>query len=249
MNDSVVYALDFDGVICDSALETGQSGWKAARRIWPDMPETIPEEKNRQFHQIRPIIETGYEAILAMRMLHLGASVESIYSGHGASFQSLMEQAQVTVDELKKLFGDTRDTWIANDRTEWVERNPLYVNMADRLAQLGKTKPWYIITTKQERFVKMILQANRIDLPDDRIFGLDRKLSKAEVLRMLRNHHPGQPIHFFEDRVQTLLKIEQDPELQDVRLFFAPWGYNTAEDKALAASRGFASCTLEAFLT
>ena len=33
MNNSIIYALDFDGVICDSAVETAITGWKAAGSI------------------------------------------------------------------------------------------------------------------------------------------------------------------------------------------------------------------------
>lgn len=248
MNDSVIYALDFDGVICDSALETGVSGWKAARQIWNDMPEAIPPEKIDQFRRIRPIIETGYEAVLAMRMLQLGASIETMYSGYREEFRRLMEQARVDVDDLKTLFGDTRDAWIATNKTEWAEKNPLYPTMASKLVRLNHTATWYVVTTKQERFVKMILEASHIDLPDDRIFGLDRKLSKAEVLKILLNRHPGQTIHFVEDRLQTLQKIEQEPGLAGVQLWFAPWGYNTEEDKRLASAHGFKPCSFEDFL-
>ena len=43
MNNSIIYALDFDGVICDSAVETAITGWKAASSIWKDMPEAAPQ--------------------------------------------------------------------------------------------------------------------------------------------------------------------------------------------------------------
>ena len=36
MKQSVIYTLDFDGVVCDSAIETGISGWKAGATIWDD---------------------------------------------------------------------------------------------------------------------------------------------------------------------------------------------------------------------
>jgi len=42
MPTHLFYALDFDGVICDSAVETGITGWKSACTLWQGMPETIP---------------------------------------------------------------------------------------------------------------------------------------------------------------------------------------------------------------
>ena len=139
MNNSIIYALDFDGVICDSAVETAITGWKAAGSIWGDMPKEVPQAMIDRFRLIRPNIETGYEAILAMRLLYLGETIESIHSGYGDKIQALLKEAQVTVDDLKKLFGETRDVWIANDLADWVMMNPLFDGVATKLRKLGAT--------------------------------------------------------------------------------------------------------------
>ncbi|QSA98419.1 HAD family hydrolase [Methylococcus sp. EFPC2] len=249
MNDTIVYALDFDGVICDSAIETGMSGWKAAGRIWNDMSEEVPPDMIDLFRQVRPIIETGYEAILTMRMLYLGASIETLYKGHADEFRNLMQHAQVDSEDLKKLFGETRDAWISGDKTDWTRQNPLYPGVAEKLIQFNKTGTWYVITTKQERFVKMILDASNIELPEDRIFGLDRNMGKPEILKILLTRHPGQTLRFVEDRLPTLLKVRQEPELTPVQLFLALWGYNSAEDKNLAIAHGFKHYRLDEFLS
>jgi phosphoglycolate phosphatase-like HAD superfamily hydrolase len=248
MTQSILYALDFDGVICDSAVETGITGWKAASQIWSDMQGPAPSVLIEQFRLLRPIIETGYEAILAMRLLHLGNSVDSIYSSYADKTQALLAQAQVTTDDLKKLFGQTRDTWIADDLADWVAMNPLFAGVAEKLQQLGQRHSWLIITTKQERFVKQILQANAIELADQAIYGLDRNLSKVEVLKNLLNQQSEQAIYFVEDRLPTLLNVAKQPELASVKLIFALWGYNTEADKALAAEQGLLSQGLNQFL-
>ncbi|CAA9892206.1 conserved hypothetical protein [Candidatus Methylobacter favarea] len=248
MHNSIIYALDFDGVICDSAAETAMTGWKAAGRLWDDMPIDTPQAMIDQFRIIRPLIETGYEAILAMRLLYLGKTAEAILSGYAGKIQNLLEQAQVTTGELKNLLGETRDVWIDNDLADWVDRNPLFPGIAARLQQLGEQNTWYIVTTKQERFVKHILKANAIELAEQRIFGLDRNMTKPEVLKTLLKAHPGQTIHFLEDRLPALLNVLKNDELDSVKLTFALWGYNTAEDKALAEQHAFISCQLEDFL-
>ncbi|MGR8952211.1 MAG: HAD family hydrolase [Gammaproteobacteria bacterium] len=248
MNTSMVYALDFDGVICDSAVETAITGWKAAGQLWNDMPETAPPELIDRFRQVRPIIETGYEAILTMRLLYLGETVEAIYRDYAAKSQALLEEAQVSTDALKKRFGETRDRWIADDLAEWIGMNPLFDGIAEKLRALGEICPWYVVTTKQERFVKQILKAHAIELEDDRIFGLDRNMSKPEVLKGLLQVHPEQALYFAEDRLPTLLNVRKHAELEGVKLIFALWGYNTAEDKARAAEQPFLLQTLEDFL-
>ena len=248
MNNSIIYALDFDGVICDSAVETAITGWKAAGSLWGDMPKAVPQAMIDRFRLIRPNIETGYEAILAMRLLFLEETIESIDSGYGDKIQTLLKNAQVTVDDLKKLFGETRDVWIANDLADWVMMNPLFAGVAEKLRMLGQQCPWYVVTTKQERFVKQILKANAIELADERIFGLDRNMSKVEVLKGLLKTHPNKTIYFVEDRLPTLLNVLNNDELASVKLIFALWGYNTAEDKEIAAGQAFTLQQLEDFL-
>ena len=247
MNNSIIYALDFDGVICDSAVETAITGWKAASQIWGDMPNAVPQEMIARFRVIRPIIETGYEAILAMRLMYLEESIESIYNDYGNKINDLLKDSQITVDDLKALFGETRDIWIANDLADWINMNPLFDGVAEKLRQLGE-QHWYVVTTKQERFVKQILKANAINLTDQQIFGLDRNMSKIEVLKGLLKAHPNAPLVFVEDRLPTLLNVLKNDELASVELIFALWGYNTAEDKALAAKQYFTSCYLDNFL-
>lgn len=244
----MIYALDFDGVICDSAVETATTGWKAASSIWDDMPKAVPQEMIDRFRLIRPVIETGYEAILTMRLLYLEETVEAIYSEYGDKIQALLRDTQLTVEGLKVLFGETRDVWIADDLADWVNMNPLFDGVAAKLQKLGQQHPWYVVTTKQERFVKQILKANAIDLPDERIFGLDRNMGKVEVLKGLLKTHPNEPIVFVEDRLPTLLNVLKNDGLASVKLIFALWGYNTAEDKAFAARQTFTLQRLDGFL-
>ena len=248
MTNSIIHALDFDGVICDSAVETAITGWKAASQIWDDMPTETPQTLIDQFRLVRPIIETGYEAILAMRLLFLGESPQAIYSDYQNKTRQLIQQAQISVDELKKRFGETRDQWIASDLVSWVAMNPLFPGVADKLRELGQTHIWYVITTKQERFVKQIFKANAIELADERIFGLDRNMSKPEVLKGLIKQYPHHSIEFVEDRLPTLINVKKHSELAQVNLLFALWGYNTNEDKLLAKQKEFTTLNLEDFL-
>ena len=249
MNQSIIYALDFDGVICDSAVETGMTGWKAACTLWNDMPTVLPQGIIEQFRQVRPIIETGYEAILAMRLLYLNESVDSLYIDYNAKMETLLSQAQVTTDALKKLFGETRDTWIEDDLTDWINMNPLFTDIASKLQALGQHCIWYVVTTKQERFVKQILKANSIELSGELIYGLDRQMNKVAVLAELLKKHPEPTIYFVEDRLPTLLSVLNTPELNSIKLIFASWGYNTAEDKIHAAQQPLTSQSLSDFLT
>ena len=229
-----LYALDFDGVICDSAVETAMAGWKVAIQLWSDMPQQIPADILQRFRQIRPIMETGYESILIVRMLFEGLDADSLMSAFHHQIEALMLRDELQLDELKQAFGATRDQWIEQDFSDWIQMNPLFDGISDKLHQID-TERCVIITTKQERFVDHILSANQIEFPLAQIYGMDRNLSKLQILTDLSAAEPDAEILFVEDRLPTLINVITDDRLDHVRLFFAAWGYNTQQDRDSAA--------------
>jgi phosphoglycolate phosphatase-like HAD superfamily hydrolase len=229
-----LYALDFDGVICDSAVETALTGWKVATQLWPSLPTELQDNLLRQFRQVRPVMETGFEAILILRGLFEGLSADTFLENFDTTIKQLLDEHQLSPPQLKQLFGESRDQWIASDLAGWISVNPLYEGIKDFLQQLPKQSS-FIITTKQERFVTEILAANGIDFPAAHIYGLDRKKPKTDILAELLQQHPNTQIQFVEDRLPTLINVSQDQRLYSVALYFAEWGYNTSADQQLAA--------------
>ncbi len=237
----IIYAFDFDGVICDSAVETSITGWKVAKTIWQDMTSPHPSQRMiTDFREIRPQLETGYEAILIMRLLHLGQSVSDLCANYTQLIANLIQLEALRTDDLKKLFGETRDQWIDTDEEEWLSMNPLFPSVTKQLHDLVNTadSTWYIITTKQERFVKRILQANQIEVDAKQLFGMDRQMTKQETLLILLKDHPGHEIVFIEDRLQTLLGIVENEALKEVSLQLVSWGYNTLKEREIARANG-----------
>jgi phosphoglycolate phosphatase-like HAD superfamily hydrolase len=228
-----IYALDFDGVICDSAIETGITGWKVASELWPDMPSAPPSDILEKFRQVRPVMETGYEAILIMRKLFEGIEPRVLLEQFNLQIKTIIRRDEIDIDGLKRRFGDMRDKWILDDLEQWILMNPLFIGLADKLRKINPQNV-YIITTKQERFVSQILKVNNIVFPYKHIYGLDRNLSKQQVLADLLRLHYQQDILFVEDRLPTLLNAISDDRLSEVQLFFADWGYNSEQDKATA---------------
>jgi len=113
---------------------------------------------------------------------------------------------------------------------EWIEMNLLFDGVIEFLDTIDK-KYCYIVTTKQERFVKYILESNHIQIDDENIYGLDREMSKVEVLHFIRKRHPHNRIIFVEDRLQALIDVLYDRGVDDVSLKLVSWGYNTPLDR------------------
>ena len=71
-------ALDFDGVLCDSARETAMTAWRAGRTIWPEWQGEAPAELVERFCTLRPWLETGYQALPIMRMAWEGLTAAQL---------------------------------------------------------------------------------------------------------------------------------------------------------------------------
>lgn len=233
-----IVALDFDGVICDSAAETAASGWMAARTIWPDLFKTeMPNENDvLAFRKIRPFLETGYQSILMMKMLQEGMSTSEIGARFDETCKRLMNENNLTKEKLIELFGATRDTWLKRNLNEWLSWHSLFPGVAEALKKALKSDAHLMImTTKQERFVSAILGSYGIDFPPEDIWGLERKHSKEELLKMQLIQSP-KALFFVEDRLKTLMNVEMNKGLESVILRYADWGYGTESDLSAAIS-------------
>ena len=223
-----VLALDFDGVLCDSARETGITGWKAAGMLWGDMAEALPPARLLDaYWRARPVIETGYEAIAMMRLLKDGEHPDVLLADFSERLPETVARSGADAGELKRLYAAVRDRWIQEDPQGWLALSPLYPGTAETLRALPQGTECYIVTTKQERFVERLLAHHGVGFDAARIYGLDRRMKKEAVLRELMGRHRGRPVDFVEDRLATLKRLSMQPDLAPVRLHIACWGYNT----------------------
>lgn len=245
----LILALDFDGVICDSASETAAAAYRAAHTLWPDQfpGADIPEGLVQAFRQARPFLETGFQAIPMLKCLADGLPPQGFADGLQAHIQPVMDAAGLDRPALVRLFGDTRDQWMREDLKGWLASHGTYPGTIDALREALGRHAVYILTTKQERFVEAILAENGVQFPAGVIYGLDRKLSKDTVLATLcgtRNTN----VHFVEDRLETLERVRQNDALARVKLHYADWGYGLPGDlDRIRGDRRIAHLTLDGF--
>ncbi|XP_011624852.1 uncharacterized protein LOC18422845 isoform X2 [Amborella trichopoda] len=248
-----LYALDFDGVICDSCGESSISALKAAKVRWPQLFEGVDLELEEwildQMHIVRPVVETGYENVLLVRLLleiqkptirkssvAPGLSIDGILENWSKLKPIIMEEWNEDRDTLIGLFGKVRDEWIEKDFSGWIGANRFYPGIADALKFASSTI--YIVTTKQSRFADALLrELADVTIPPDRIYGLGSG-PKPEVLKQLQRQpeHAGLKLHFVEDRLATLRNVIREGELDGWNLYLGNWGYNTAKEREEAES-------------
>ncbi|EFN54892.1 hypothetical protein CHLNCDRAFT_24112 [Chlorella variabilis] len=239
-----LWALDFDGVTCDSVGESSLSAFKAAAKLWPEVFQTPEAEARKEelvekMRVVRPVVETGYENIVQIRCLLEGVDPTDMLQRWHDMLPEYMQRWQLDRVELVHLFGSTRDEWMAADLEGWLAPNRIYPGVAEAVRALMQQHEVYIVTTKQARFTEAILrQMAGISFPPDRIFSQTVSgQPKSEVLEMLAARHPHAPsLHFVEDKMSTLEKVAKLPSLEQYHLYLVDWGYNTQQERRRAAA-------------
>lgn len=231
-----ILALDFDGVLCDGLAEYFQSAWRAYCQIWQPERPIQGDDLESSFSRLRPVIETGWEMPVLLRALILGISEEEILHDWSRIATQIVTSEQLEAKKLAKTLDAIRDEWIAQDLEGWLALHRFYPGVADKVRQTlaeGRTQVW-IITTKEGRFVRRLLQQQGIELPGELIIGKEFKRPKHETLRQIIADRGDRGVWFVEDRLKTLRSLQQQPDLQAVRLYLADWGYNTESERESA---------------
>lgn len=240
-----VWALDFDGVACDSVGESAVSAWDAAAGLWPDIFAGNAAQSRKPavlaaMRTVRPVIETGYENLVQVRCLLEGVSVDAILEDWPTMLKNKMGLWSLDRADLVSRFGATRDAWMERDLEGWLASNGIYDGMPRILSAAQSSHEAYVVTTKQARFTAALLADAGVPFADDRIFSQTVSgRPKGEVLAMLRSRHADAGgYHFVEDKLSTLEAVAKDSQLDEWSLYLVDWGYNTPAERARAAASG-----------
>ena len=226
-------ALDFDGVLCNGLIEYFQTAWRTYCQIWQPSDEIPNNDLAEKFYRLRPVIEIGWEMPVLIRALIVGIEEEKILDEWQAIAEKIVTEENKDRAEIGSCLDRTRDEWIVKDLEEWLSLHEFYPGVVERLKKLmvSEVKP-VIVTTKEGRFVRSLLQKQGVNLPEADIIGKEYKRPKYETLRiLLAKFGKDTIIWFVEDRLKTLLSVQKQSDLKEVELFLADWGYNTQKER------------------
>ncbi|MBD2450743.1 HAD family hydrolase [Nostoc sp. FACHB-152] len=232
-----ILALDFDGVICDGLIEYFEVAWRTYCKIWSPADDTPPDDLALRFYRLRPVIETGWEMPVLIKALLAGISDEQILQEWTKITPQILLEDKLQAREIATKLDHLRDEWIATDLQGWLSLHKFYPGVIEKIKlTLVSEIQLFIITTKEARFVQQLLQQEGVNLPPEAIFGKEVKRPKYEILRELIQSANQQPVSlwFVEDRIKTLKLVQQQADLEDVKLFLADWGYNTQPERKSA---------------
>jgi phosphoglycolate phosphatase-like HAD superfamily hydrolase len=229
-NSPTILALDFDGVVCDGLIEYFEVAWLTYCQIWSPVDDTLPDDLALRFYRLRPVIETGWEMPVLIKALIAGFSDAQILQSWTTITAEILAANNLEAKAVSTQLDNLRDEWIEKDLDGWLSLHRFYPGVIERLKITLETQvQLYIVTTKEGRFVKQLLQQEGVNLPSENIFGKEVKRPKYATLRELIKKANTQTVNlwFVEDRLKTLQLVQQQSDLNHIKLFLADWGYNT----------------------
>ena len=233
-NSPTILALDFDGVVCDGLIEYFEVAWRTYCQIWSPINDTPPDDLALRFYRLRPVIETGWEMPVLIKALIEGFNDDQILQSWTTITPQILAADNLEAKAVSTKLDHLRDEWIQTDLNGWLSLHRFYPGVIERLKITLKSEiQLYIVTTKEGRFVKELLQQEGVNLPPENIFGKEVKRPKYETLRELikKANIQNVSLWFVEDRLKTLQLVKQQSDLDNVKLFLADWGYNTQPER------------------
>ncbi|HAE05918.1 MAG TPA: haloacid dehalogenase [Richelia sp.] len=230
-------ALDFDGVICDGLIEYFAVAWQTYCQVWQSGNQNLtnpPAGILEKFYNLRVVIETGWEMPILIKALVEKIKDDDIYQNWKDIVIYLIEKDSLSPHEIGIKLDIARDERIKKNLESWLDLHRFYPGVVETIQSAITNKiQVYIITTKESRFVQTLLHKAGININNNRIFGKEVKRPKHETMRQLiiKNQIEPEALWFVEDRLETLLMVEKQPDLNLVHLYLADWGYNTPEEQ------------------
>jgi phosphoglycolate phosphatase-like HAD superfamily hydrolase len=246
-----ILALDFDGVIADSAREC----FCVALRAWAELRPGSPLARIPEPDPARPEKAPLYRGFVEMMPLgnraeDFGVVVAAVEAGVSLPDQAAYDAFRASFDpaELARFherFYALRHAWQDRDPAGWRRLVAPYAAFLDVLRRRAGEVVLAIATAKDAHSVHALLRDYAIEdlfrpeLVLDKETGV-RKNAHLERLLSQLAVEPGE-LTFVDDKVNHLQQVAS----LGVRCVLAAWGYNGARERRVAEAAGFLVCGID----
>jgi phosphoglycolate phosphatase-like HAD superfamily hydrolase len=254
-----ILALDFDGVISDSAPECLWVALRTLLRLRPSSRyaemltrwEALEEAQTRAaitrdplyrgFLELMPLGNRAEDFGIALLALEAGVSLRD-QAAYDDYFDSLDPAFAV---DFHGLFYGERTAFRATDPERWVALMKPYGELIELLRRRSDRARFAIATAKDGDSVAQLLDRYRIaDLfGSGSIFDKEAGRDKRAHLRAVREHFGADfaDITFIDDKANHLVAVRE----LGVRCLLASWGYNGPREHVLARRNEIEVCDVE----
>jgi phosphoglycolate phosphatase-like HAD superfamily hydrolase len=240
-----VLALDFDGVICDSADEVLQTALGAWAEVSADSGLSAKlggrSGMRLAFDQLIPLGNRAEDFGVALHILENNIKVncqedyDVIRAGLGPRWLEKYHQAFYCARE--RLRDDDPGRWLGLHRTY-----PVFIDILNRRRRDAR---FSIVTAKDGESVRRLLKHFALDhlFSDDLILDKEVGIAKTAHLRILADRlgSNSSDITFVDDKLNHLLTTASFGG----RGVLAGWGHNTPREHQAARQAGFVVASLE----
>ena len=249
-----ILALDFDGVISDSAVESfvvalrtfarqsGEKGIAAAGRDLADADAATIRAHSlyRGFLDLMPLGNRAEDFAVALRLLEAGENVDQ--QDQFDRFRD--ELGEEFLGSFHRAFYLERATFRSSDPAGWLALLGPFHDFVEILRRRASDRVLALATAKDRVSIDLLLDAYGIaDLfAPELIVDKEAGRSKRAHLALLRERLGVgfEEITFVDDKLNHL----EDVSDLGVRCALSAWGYNGERERRLAAQRGFLVCEL-----
>lgn len=227
-----VLALDFDGVIWDSAPECYEVGWRVFLKEFGK--DLSGEQQRQRFLMGRPLARTGHDFYLLFYLMATDPDLDlSTYPLE--SFLSLRNDHAEDASCFDREFYLLREAYREDDFevwSSWQGPYPEVITLLDRLEK--RFKGVALATTKDQASAHALLQTIHRDWP---IWGKEFSTDKGEQILGIAQHYSISPqkITFIDDLLENLDQVAPTGAQGGL----AAWGYNTEDLRAQASVQGY----------
>lgn len=239
-----VLALDFDGVICDSAGEVFQTALATWSETFPDSTlsdEFTKPETRKAFECLVPLGNRAEDFGVALHIVSAGLTIrtQTEYDGVRESLGTRW------LERFHNAFYRTRDFLRTSDPQRWLGLHGVYPEFIEVLERHRQTTQYAVVTAKDGDSVRRLLSYFKIDdlFRDDLILDKETGIAKTSHIEELSGRLDCRPsdITFVDDKLNHLVTTAS----LGVKGVLAAWGHNTPRERVDAGFAGFEVATLE----
>jgi phosphoglycolate phosphatase-like HAD superfamily hydrolase len=248
-------ALDFDGVLCDSAHEIfpvalrTYAALRPSSRLAADHGDsvasvtaaTLDDALYRSFCNLLP---------LGNRAEDFGVALDALDEGRDLPDQEAYDAYRASRDPewlaaFHRRFYEQRSVLRDGDRRAWLALHAPYPGFRSVLGTAARRSLLAIASAKDETSVRVLLSSFGLDplFPPGSVLDKEAGVEKTDHLAALseRLGIPFQEITFIDDKINHLLKVRS----LGVTPVLAGWGFNTPREHRLARQAGVPVATLD----
>jgi phosphoglycolate phosphatase-like HAD superfamily hydrolase len=218
--------LDFDGVICDSALECLASSWLAYHRLRrARAPGAMPVDLLERFLRLRPLARAAPDYVLIQELI--GAGRESVSP---AEFERERSARRSRLCRYARLMQEVRSGLLRTDPSYWMALHRLYPHVLRELPRWVSSNSFYILSTKRPELILRVLRHFGLLMDGRRILACTRSGKLETIARTMRRKSFRQVL-FVDDQIDNLRAEPagpnpgRGPEEMPVAKALAAWGY------------------------